>query len=46
MSEHSGTLALLRPKDNKDIAFIIPPEETFFFQSNKTIFEFHYRIQI
>ena len=39
MSEHSGTLALLRPKDNKDIAFIIPPEETFFFQSNKTIFE-------
>ena len=39
MSEHSGTLALLRPKHNKDIAFIIPPEETFFFQSNKTIFE-------
>ena len=39
MSEHSGTLALLRPKDKKDIAFIIPPEETFFFQSNKTIFE-------
>lgn len=39
MSEHSGTLALLRPKDIKDISFIIPPEETFFFQSNKTIFE-------
>ena len=39
MSEHSGTLALLRPKDKKDSAFIIPPEETFFFQSNKTIFE-------
>ena len=39
MSEHSGTLALLRPKDIKEISFIIPPEETFFFQSNKTIFE-------
>ena len=38
-SEHSGTLALLRPKDIKEISFIIPPEETFFFQSNKTIFE-------
>ena len=38
-SEHSGTLALLRPDDKKAIAFIIPPEETFFFQSNKTIFE-------